>query len=157
MAGGTGAGKTSAIERVEPIKQIADTAHAVYDTNIANAASAEKKIRQALDAGHDVHIAYVYRDPAEALQNGTLPRAMRIQRTVPLDTHADTHALSGQAIEQLRKTFAGDKRVTFSSIDNSLGKGNAKLSPIELPDGKRYTVPAEELRHVADEIGRAHV
>src|SRR3546814_2422265 len=59
--------------------------------------SAVDKVEQALAAGRDVRIAYVYRDPVEALTGGAIPRAERQAvkfgsgRTVPLVEHAKTH------------------------------------------------------------------
>jgi Zeta toxin len=154
-AGGTGAGKTSAIKRIPHVQAMADKAHIIYDTNIARAASAVDKIDRGKQAGLDSHVAYVYRDPAEALQNGTLPRAERMGRTVPLETHNITHEGSGNSIQELRQHYATDPHVTFSSIDNSLGKGKAVLSPVDLPDGKRYSAPAEELKDVVEQAYQA--
>src|SRR3546814_4228496 len=67
-----------------------------YDTNMNTLSSAVDKVEQALAAGRDVRIAYVYRDPVEALTGGAIPRAERQAvkfgsgRTVPLAEHAKT-------------------------------------------------------------------
>jgi hypothetical protein len=149
-AGGTGAGKTSAINASPEIKALADKAQIVYDTNMNNEASASQKIDQALDAGKDVHINYVYRDPVEALTRGALPRAQRMGRTVPLENHAETHTGSFETISKLQEKYKDDPRVHFSIIDNSRGEGEAKPSSLEELRDKRYNVPVQELQSALD-------
>lgn len=129
-AGGTGAGKTSGLAL---LKGAADKAQLIYDTNMNRFESARQKIDQALAAGKDVRIVYTFRDPLEALTQGALPRAMRQEakfgsgRTVPIDEHLGTHVGSRQAIEQIAAHYAGDNRVHITVVDNSGGKGAAKL------------------------------
>lgn len=149
-AGGTGAGKTSAIAGNDELQGIKDSSQIVYDTNMNNLSSSRDKIQQALNAGKDVHVAYVYRDPAEAFANGTLPRAERMGRTVPIQEQANTHAGSYATVAQLRQDFADDPRVTFTALDNSRGKGNQVIVPFDSLAGKRYNVTADELRPVLE-------
>lgn len=133
-AGGTGAGKTSALSRLIP--NAVKEAQVVYDTNLNNAGSAIRKIDQALAAKKNVTIAYVYREPIDALKGGALPRAMRQEkkfgtgRTVPLDKHIDTHVGSREAIDAIAAHYAGDERVQIRAIDNSQGKNNVKFVPL---------------------------
>jgi hypothetical protein len=75
---------------------------------------------------------YTYREPVEALTAGALPRAMRMGRTVPLDDHINTHVGSRSAMDVLQATYKNDPRVTFTGVDNSLGKGNAVEKSIDL-------------------------
>lgn len=154
-AGGTGAGKTTAIEAVPGVKAVADRAQIVYDTNMNKLGSASEKVEQALAAGKDVHIAYVYRDPEEALVHGALPRAMRMGRTVPIEEHVKTHAGAFDVIKALQKRYAGNDRVSFSVIDNSRGKGDVALSSMEKIGQKRYNVPVEELRNAVEKEHQA--
>lgn len=133
-AGGTGAGKTTAI---------ADAGDAlgrpeiVYDTNMNTLSSAVDKVEQALAAGREVRIAYVYRDPVEALTGGAIPRAQRQAakfgsgRTVPLEEHARTHAGVRGVMEALAEKYRDDPRVEIAAIDNSHGKGNARVADLE--------------------------
>lgn len=130
-AGGTGAGKTTAVNSVKAISDIANDAEMVYDTNMNGFDSARKKIDQALDGGRMVHIFYTYRDPVEALVNGALPRAERMGRTVPLSEHLKTHIGARDAIQQLADHYGDDDRVQVSVIDNSRGPGQAKLSSLD--------------------------
>lgn len=123
-AGGTGAGKTVTVAD--------DVAHAdiVYDTNLNRFDSAVEKIEQALAAGRDVDIRYVWRDPIEALvgkgRHGALERAAKRGRTVPLVEHVRTHVGANQTIRQLAEKYADDPRVSWRVFDNS-GDGPPRL------------------------------
>ena len=89
MAGGGGAGKSSAETLLAPLLE---QAHTVYDGTLSSYDKAERNIQMALDAGQRVTIAYVYREPEEAFRNGVLTRAMRAGRTVPIDALVKGHA-----------------------------------------------------------------
>jgi hypothetical protein len=136
-AGGTGAGKTTALEQVAKSSPMVAKAKIIYDTNMNSLESAQKKIQQALDAGHQVGVAYVHRDPVEALVKGALSRATRMEqesgtgRTVPLTEHLKTHVGARKVIEQLMNMYKDNKDVGFQVIDNSKGKGNAAPSSID--------------------------
>lgn len=167
-AGGTGAGKTSALAQLFP-KAVSE-AQIVYDTNMNKADSAIQKIDQALAAGKRVKIVYVFRDPLEALTGGALPRAARQEakygsgRTVPLDEHIGTHTGARQAIEQIAAHYAGDDRVQLQVIDNSRGKdaaANAALRDIPKFDERAYNelrgkaIEALDAEHQAGRISDA--
>lgn len=144
-AGGTGAGKTTAVDTIPEMKALSDQAQIIYDTNMNTYASAKNKVEQALDAGKQVHIAVIQRDPVDALVNGALPRAMRQEkefgsgRTVPIVEHVKTHLGVTSTIKQLQKDYAGDSRVQFSLIDNSRGKGEAVVVPMSSLHELDYT------------------
>ena len=121
-AGGTGAGKSTALELLPTLSA---TASIVYDGTMSKLDSAEKVIQQALDAGRAVRYVYVFRDPADALANGALPRAVRSGRTAPVDVLHDSHIGARKVVEALVKKYANDPRVQFDFIDNSRGYGNA--------------------------------
>lgn len=136
-AGGTGAGKSSAIENIREVSDLKHHAQMVYDTNLNTYSSGKKKIEQALAAGKDVHIAMVVRDPEEALVNGALPRAERQRkqfgsgRTVPLKEHIKTHIGALETVSRLADDYAGHPNVHIDVIDNSLGRGNAQLKSVD--------------------------
>ena len=136
-AGGTGAGKTTALDILEKVDPALAKAEMIYDTNMNKFSSADKKIQQALDAKRKVRIVYTYRDPSDALEHGALSRAHRMEkekgsgRTVPIGEHLKTHMGSRQVIEQLQKKYAKNPRVNIQIVDNSLGKGNAKASQLD--------------------------
>ena len=146
-AGGTGAGKTSGMEMAKQIDSRLGKAELVYDTNMNSFDSADKKIRQALDAKRKVDIVYTYRDPVEALENGALKRARRMEetmgtgRTVPLSEHMKTHLGARQVIEQIAKKYRNNPQVQIRVIDNSRGAGKAQLSSLDkLPKLKENEV-----------------
>lgn len=133
-AGGTGAGKTTALKAMG---SLTERAQIIYDTNMNNFGSALKKINQALAAGKQVKIAYTYRHPTEALTHGALPRAMRQEkefgsgRTVPVSEHIGTHLGSRDVMDRLAQHFQGDSRVEIGALDNSHGLGNVKAIPLD--------------------------
>lgn len=148
--GGTGSGKTSTINALPEIKH---DVQFVYDTNSAKGESAIGKIQQALDAGKKVAFAYVHRDPVEALQNGALPRAMRMGRTVPLDVHAETHVGAPKAAQQIYEKFKDNPNFKMEVIDNTKGQGNASLASIDLLKNLDYNKAdlTGKLRQVTDD------
>lgn len=158
-AGGTGAGKSTGL------KLLGDTrAEIVYDTNMNKFESAKTKIDQALDAGRDVHILYTYRDPVEALRNGALPRAMRQEgnfgsgRTVPMAEHVDTHVGSYATMRRIAQEFKDDPRVKITAIDNSLGRGNAKVSSLDaIPNPNRGDLHAELAKALDEALAKREI
>lgn len=136
-AGGTGAGKTTALDVLEKVDPALARAEMIYDTNMNKFESADKKIKQALEAKRKVRIIYTYRDPAEALEHGALARAHRMEkekgsgRTVPIGEHMKTHIGARQVIEQLQKKYAKNPRVNIQIVDNSMGRGNARASQLD--------------------------
>jgi hypothetical protein len=133
--GGTGAGKTSSLG--ETLPNVARQAEIVYDTNMNKLESARKKIDQALEAGRKVDLVYTYRDPVEALRLGSLSRAMHqiadfgTGRTVPLKEHIRTHTGSKEVMPQLMDIYKDNPNVRMAVVDNSLGKGQARISTLE--------------------------
>jgi hypothetical protein len=128
MAGGAGAGKTSALKSV-----LAKSGHslndfaAVVDTNSNKLDSAARNIDKAVASGRKVQVQFVYRDPYDAFVNGVMPRAQKIGRIVPNAAVADTHFGSRNVIQQLAKKYASNPNVEVRAIDNSGPRGTAKL------------------------------
>lgn len=132
-AGGTGAGKSTAVRN--NLGKEYERFPIVYDTNLSTLKSAVQKIDQAIKSGYSVVVDYVYRDPVESFNNGSLPRAERMGRTVPINEHVKTHIESRKVIQQLMDHYKNDSQVTFKVINNSRGKGRAINSTIdELPN-----------------------
>ncbi len=144
-AGGTGSGKTTGLELLADVDPTIKRAQIIYDTNMNTLASAAAKVDQALAAGKDVQIVYTWRDPVDALTNGALPRAMRMGRTVPIDEHAKTHVGAAATIKALQERYANDPRVRIQVIDNSHGRGQARLGNVE-------GVPELEYNRVRDDL-----
>lgn len=137
-AGGTGAGKSSAIDDVKEIKRLSDKAQIIYDTNMAKASSGIDKIDQALKAGKRVLITYVHRDPVDALVNGALPRAMRMKRTVPLKEHLSTHTEAPKAFVETMEHYKDNPNVKFRFIDNTRGYKKATALPVDFAEKISY-------------------
>jgi hypothetical protein len=148
-AGGTGAGKTSAIDGLPALKAAKDVSQIVYDTNMNTYDSSKAKIEQALAAGKEVTIAWVYRDPVDALTGGALPRAERQAkefgsgRTVPLAEHLKTHKGVAEVIPRLAAEYADDPRVMFIGVDNSKGKGNQAIADLAALTKKAQNSPVD--------------
>ena len=128
MAGGGGAGKSSAGQLLADVFETADI---VYDGTLSTYNKAERRIQTALDAGQDVYISYIYREPVDALRNGVLSRAMKTGRTVPLDGLVKGHAGSSETVNRLQEKFGNDPAFKIFAIDNSKGVGKATLVPLE--------------------------
>ena len=136
-AGGTGAGKTTALEAVKNISESVKRAEMVYDTNMNKFETSDKKIQQALRANRKVSIIYTYRDPVEALQNGALKRASRQEkefgsgRTVPIGEHLKTHIGALKTINELQQKYKDHPKVKIQVIDNSRGAGKSAVSSLD--------------------------
>jgi hypothetical protein len=133
-AGGTGAGKTTAVANLPEMKD----AQIVYDTNMNTYSSAKQKIDQAIAAGKDVSILYVNRDPIQSFDNGAVPRALRTGRTIPIAEHANTHSGAIDTIKQLAETYKDNPNVSIKIIDNTGGKGQQTVVPIESIANLKY-------------------
>lgn len=150
-AGGTGAGKTTGINANEALAQAKKQAQIVYDTNMNKMESSDKKIQQALDAGKSVHVVYTYRHPMDALVNGALKRSETQRqefgtgRTVPIDEHLKTHEGAYKVVKALAEKYKDDPRVTFTAIDNSRGKGNTRIVPLDSIEYPSENVSREDL------------
>lgn len=146
-AGGTGAGKTvgSAVLGDAKPPQI------LYDNNMSSYGSSVDKIEKALAAGKQVEIQYVHRDAMDAFANGMLPRAMRMGRTVPIESHTDTHTGAPETILKLADKYEGDPRVQIRVIDNTKGLGKAEIGSLDLLRNLDHTGLSERLNKEADD------
>ncbi len=130
-AGGTAAGKSTAVKSSPKIAGIVQAAQIVYDSTLAGRRSAGERIEQALEAGKKVSIVFVYRDPLEAFVNGALGQVDRMGRTLPLEVYLQSHLGAPKVTLELAKKYRGDDRVAISVIDNSRGRGNAAVTDLE--------------------------
>jgi len=151
-AGGTGAGKSSSVDGLFVTKDY----QVVFDTNMNKFESADSKIKQALNAGKDVQIVMVYREPVEALVNGALPRAMRQEanfgsgRTVPIEEHINTHIGATDTIIKLSEKYEDNESVQIQVIDNSRGKDNSRPADIEFLKTIDYTGKEAEVKEALE-------
>ena len=140
-AGGTGAGKTVGAKVLpgENPPQI------LYDTNSNNFESAQSKVEAALNAGKDVSIRYVHRTPEAAFES-MIDRAGRMGRTVPIQSHIETHTGAPEALLKLADKYKDDPRVDINVIDNTGGKDDVKPGTIDMLRGLDYTGLEQRLK-----------
>jgi hypothetical protein len=158
--GGAGAGKTSAIESGEYADSL-DNANIVYDTNITDSKIVSKQIDMALESGREVEILFVHRDAEESFiaeKGSVISRARKMEesegagRTLPIDVHTKTHSNSNAAIQELEEMYRDDPRVSINIIDNTHGKGNARVGSIDTLRNIDYTGVAENLTTQVEEL-----
>lgn len=137
MAGGTGAGKTTAVR--DAFGYHIQDAKMVYDSNLNSLASAKTKIDMVLRAGSSAVILYVHRDPVESFIDGVLPRALREGRVVSVSAHARIHSECIKTIKKLTKDYADKKLwVSFYVLHNVMGE-KPRLKPVEFLDSIKYS------------------
>jgi len=138
MAGGGGAGKSSA-EKL--LAGDMDRANTILDGTLSSYDKAARNVQLALDNNQTVRIAYVYRDPVDALasrKGGVLERAMSRGRTVTLQAVVKGHSGSSEVVRRLQETFGGNPNFKINVIDNSRGENNAVFSTLaDVPVVKR--------------------
>lgn len=154
-AGGTGAGKSTSLERLASADEGVARAQIIYDTNMNTLSSSARKIEQALQADKRVTILYTWRDPVDALVNGALPRAMDKGRTVPITEHAQTHVGSAKTIKELAERYANDPRVNIQVLDNSHGKDGVRLGSIDAIPALEYTRVRGDLDEALEQAYRS--
>ena len=145
-AGGTAAGKSTAVRSSPEIARIVQTAQIVYDSTLSSGRSANERIMQALEAGKKVSIVYVHRDPVEAFVNGALGQIDRMGRTIPLEVFLQTHVGAPKVALQLAEKFDGDPRVAIGVVDNSRGRGNAAVVDLDFLKRIANKYPPQGLR-----------
>jgi hypothetical protein len=129
-AGAPGAGKTSGLEASEEMQAVSDKAHIVYDSTLSSRSTAERAIDAALDRGKNVVVMYVHRPPMNAM-NGVVTRSKGGQeRAVPLDLFAKSHAEIRDTMQAVAEKYQDNPRFRMVVIDNSGGKGEAKVSSL---------------------------
>jgi len=152
MAGGGGAGKSSAENLLAPVF---DAANTIMDGTLSSYDKAKRNIQLALDADQAVMIAYVYREPVEALRNGVLTRAMKRGRTVTLDALVKGHAGSSEVVRKLQAEFGDNPLFEIKAIDNSRGPDNyVEASLDEIPVVEREGLK-EKFQNATDEEFKA--
>lgn len=127
-AGGSGTGKTTAVQNVLP-KEISD-AGAILDGNLSKMKSAQARIQESIDAGKYPTIVYVYRDPVDSWINGVIKRmggGREKGRVVPLSTFVENHHGSWNVVRELLESKNFKIGYDVKMVDNSLGKGNQTL------------------------------
>jgi hypothetical protein len=152
MAGGSGAGKTSALRHLGV--DFNDYA-AIQDTTASKTSSAESRIKQALDSGRPVKVMYIHRDPITSFTHGVIPRGSTEGRIVPIDNHLVNHYGSHNAVHELDARYKDHPNVDIQAVDNNGGPGEAKLVTLDNIPKMRYN--EEEARQLLrKEVDHAH-
>jgi hypothetical protein len=152
MAGGGGAGKSSA-EYLLGAEM--DRAGTILDGTLSSYDKAARNVQLALDNNQSVIIAYVYREPVEAMRNGVLTRAMKRGRTVTIDAVVKGHAGSSEVVRRLEETFGNNPNFLIKVIDNSHGPDGAVVSTLEAVPVVEREGLKEKLRNATDEEFKA--
>ena len=118
-AGGTGAGKTTAIQSPAGMAGPLEHARLIYDSNFHRVVSNRRRLRMAVDAGSRAVIIFVHRHPVEAYLEGVVPRALMEGRTVPITGHLRMHRDSLSSFLEAHKAFAADPRIAFKVLNNT--------------------------------------
>lgn len=138
LAGGPGAGKTSARRSVPGVDQAMREAKAVFDATLSDPFRHGALIDRALASGNDVTLVWVYRDPVEAWQGGVIPRGLASGRMIPAKAHAETHAEMPAAIRAYAEKYRDHPNFQLRVIDNSRGPGGAVEVDLGILDRLRY-------------------
>jgi hypothetical protein len=142
-AGGTGAGKTTAIRTSSQTRSLISEAAIVYDSNFNSLASARAKVTMALEAGLRAIVIFVHRHPVEAYLQGVLPRALVEGRTVSIEGHLRMHRDSLKTFLRCQKVFADNSQAAFLVLNNTGHETEAFPSDIAYLKSVQY--PKEEL------------
>jgi hypothetical protein len=148
-AGGTGAGKTTAIRTSSQTSGLISGAAIIYDSNFNSLSSAKAKVMLALEAGLRVIVIFVHRHPVEAYLEGVLPRALVEGRTVSIEGHLRMHRDALKAFLRCQRSFAENPQAAFLVLNNTGHEAEAFPSDIAYLKSVQY--PQEELFNVIKE------
>lgn len=142
-AGGTGAGKTTAIRTSTQTEGLIASAAVIYDSNFNSFGSAKAKVELALRAGLRVVVIFVHRHPVEAYLEGVLPRALVEGRTVSIEGHLRMHRDALKTFSRVQRRFAEDSLAAFLVLNNTGHEAEAFSTDIAYLKSVQY--PQEEL------------
>lgn len=146
-AGGSGSGKTSAVNADAPLKK---NYSIVLDTTFSHN-SAVEDVKKALKSGYNVDVGYVLRHPQEAWKNGVLPRTNSEGRVISEGYFLKSHIDARRNILSLYDKYKDDKRVGFITYENT--PEGIKKSDIDTVRSMSYNKPAlaEYIKNSTDE------
>lgn len=149
IAGGAGSGKSSTASSFDDV----GSAQIVYNTSMAPLQVSKNQINRALNAGKDVDINYVYRDPIESFEKGVIPRAIETGRVVPIAEIVRSHIGSRDTIEKIKDEYVDDRRVKIKVFDNTKGAGEHFESSFDkLPQNADNSILSEKLNTITDKL-----
>lgn len=137
MAGAPASGKSSAVGNTLD-KEVLDNAAAIIDGTLASDRSINE-IRQALNAGHEVHVYYIESTPEQILQNA-VRRANGGGRTVPVETIFNALQKSRQNLFRAEGKFGDNPKFDIHVIDNSeVGNPHLVSDALDFIRGRIYS------------------
>lgn len=139
-AGGSGSGKTSAVQGAEG-ERLKDGYAIVLDTTFSNN-SAPKDIQKALDKGYQVHVAYTFRDPAQAWEDGALKRVGEEGRVVSEGYFLKSHIEAQKNIIEAYNKYKDNENVDFSFFHN---KPDRKYSEVQFDNIAQHLYNDQQL------------
>lgn len=147
IGGGAGAGKsTTKFDNT-------NDAQIVYNTSMAPEQASRNQVNRALNAGKDVDINYVYRDPVVSFENGVIPRAIETGRVLPISEIVRSHIGSRETVQKLSTEYADEPRVNIRVFDNTSEKGKQIESSFEqLPAAISQDELTNKLSEIANEL-----
>jgi len=137
-AGGTGAGKTSAILRNAESSQAMAGARVIYDSNFNSFKSALAKVELALKVECTVSVVFVHRHPVEAYLEGVLPRALEQGRTVSIEGHLRMHKDSRSTFLKVQQRLQDTGNVGFTVLANTGHESEAFRADIDYLRAIKY-------------------
>jgi hypothetical protein len=141
LGGGPASGKTSALRAI--IKGIDRSTSTIYDTSLTDPATAEQEIGQALRNDRQVHINWVFKPFALAI-DGMIRRAVAEGRYLTLQRMVDLHRGSRRTLLHILDRFAGVHSLKVSAVRNFFGN----ISDIPLADLPAiFQNPEEEISY----------
>ncbi len=138
LAGPTGAGKTTALDRLAGGRNAIADAELQLEGTYKNFETARQHVQDALDAGRRVSVIYVHREPGPAYESGVLARRDEAFRPVTPEFHLEAHTRAPEALSRLYDTFHADPRVEFTVVDNTGRPEDVHLGTVDQVRGVRY-------------------
>ena len=133
--GAGGSGKSTGLFENPAFTDYLDASHMTYDTTLAGSRGLDR-IGQALNAGKNVDIFFVVRDPLEAIAS-SFTRAKDKGRFIPLNVLVDMHLSARDNIRKAVELYANDSRVRIRFLDNT-GTKPSGLADSSLLDKMNY-------------------
>ena len=133
--GAGGSGKSTGLFENPAFADYLDASHISYDTTLAGSRGLDR-VDQALNAGKNVDILFVVRDPLEAIIS-SFSRAKDKGRFIPLEVLVNMHLSARDNIQKAMVGYAKDDRVKIFFIDNTGAKPGG-LAESSLLDKMNY-------------------
>lgn len=144
-AGGGGSGKSTTRPVAEAVLG-ADPNGLFYDSTLSSAASATKRIDEALaKTKGEIGIAYTNMPIDQALRMNA-----KRSRTVSIDTLLHAHVGASDTIRKLAEHYKDDPRVQIAVVNNAIGKDPALGTVADVPKYNAFEIREQLVRQAKD-------